>query len=144
MAELMGYDNFARDIKQLIHDKQYRALQMLNTETVALYWSIGREIYRQQQEKGWGKSVVEMLARDLQQEFPGARGYSAANLWRMRNFYLTYHESENLAPLVREISWSNNILIMEKCKDDLERQFYLQMTKRYGWTKRLLANFIEA
>ena len=71
MAELMGYDNFARDIKQLIHDKQYRALQMLNTETVALYWSIGREIYRQQQEKGWGKSVVEMLARDLQQEFPG-------------------------------------------------------------------------
>lgn len=33
---------------------------------------------------------------------------------------------------------------MEKCKDDLERQFYLQMTKRYGWTKRLLANFIEA
>lgn len=73
MAELMGYDNFARDIKQLIHDKQYRALQMLNTETVALYWSIGREIYRQQQEKGWGKSVVEMLARDLQHEFPGRR-----------------------------------------------------------------------
>lgn len=94
--------------------------------------------------KGLGKSVVEMLARDLQHEFPGAKGYSAANLWRMRNFYLTYHESENLAPLVREISWSNNILIMEKCKDDLERQFYLQMTKRYGWTKRLLANFIEA
>lgn len=73
MAELMGYDNFARDIKQLIHDKQYRALQMLNTETVALYWAIGREIYRQQREKGWGKSVVEMLARDLQQEFPGRR-----------------------------------------------------------------------
>lgn len=71
MVELIGYDNFARDIKQLIHDKQYRALQMLNTETVALYWAIGREIYRQQQEKGWGKSVVEMLARDLQQEFPG-------------------------------------------------------------------------
>ena len=53
MVELIGYDNFARDIKQLIHDKQYRALQMLNTETVALYWAIGREIYRQQQEKGW-------------------------------------------------------------------------------------------
>lgn len=102
MVELIGYDNFARDIKQLIHDKQYRALQMLNTETVALYWAIGREIYRQQQEKGWGKSVVEMLARDLQHEFPGAKGYSAANLWRMRNFYLTYHESENLAPLVRD------------------------------------------
>ena len=45
---------------------------------------------------------------------------------------------------MREISWSNNIVIMEKCKDELEREFYLQMTKRYGWTKRLLINFIEA
>ena len=45
---------------------------------------------------------------------------------------------EKLAPLVREISWSNNIIIMEKCKDDLEREFYIQMTKR------ILMNFVEA
>lgn len=51
--------------------------------------------------------------------------------------------SEYIAPLVREISWSNNIVIMEKCKDDLQREFYIQMTKRYGWTKRFLINFIE-
>lgn len=51
---------------------------------------------------------------------------------------------EKLAPLVREISWSNNIVIMEKCKDDLQREFYIRMAKRYGWTKRILANFIEA
>ena len=62
----------------------------------------------------------------------------------MRNFYLSYRNSEKLAPLVREISWSNNIIIMEKCKDDLQREFYIQMTKRYGWTKRILANFLEA
>lgn len=61
----------------------------------------------------------------------------------MRNFYLTYRKSEKLAPLVREISWSNNIIIMEKCKADLERGFYIQMAKRYGWTKRILTNFIE-
>ena len=51
---------------------------------------------------------------------------------------------EFLAPLVREISWSNNVVIMEKCKDDLRREFYIQMTKRYGWTKRILTTFIEA
>lgn len=80
----------------------------------------------------------------MHKEFPGAKGYSAANLWRMRNFYLTYRNSEKLAPLVREISWSNNIIIMEKYKDDLQREFYIQMVKRYGWTKRILTNFIEA
>ena len=62
----------------------------------------------------------------------------------MRNFYLTYCDSEKLAPVVREISWSNNIIIMEKCKDDLQREFYIQMVKRYGWTKRILSNFIES
>ena len=85
-----------------------------------------------------------MLSAELQKEFPGVKGYSAANLWRMRNFYLNYRDSEKLAPLVREISWSNNVVIMEKCKDDLQREFYIQMTKRYGWTKRILANFIES
>ena len=86
----------------------------------------------------------EALVDELQKTFPGAKGYSAANLWRMRNFYLTYYKIEKLAPLVREISWSNNIVIMEKCKDDLQREFYIHMVKRYGWTKRVLTNFIES
>jgi predicted nuclease of restriction endonuclease-like (RecB) superfamily len=76
----------------------------------------------------------------LQKEFPEVKGFSAANLWRMRNFYLSYFDKTNLAPLVREISWSKNIVIMEKCKDNLEREFYIKMTKRYGWTKDVLIN----
>lgn len=138
------YEPLVEELKQLIHKKQYHVLKVINAETINLYWEIGEEIYKQQQEKGWGKSIVQVLSRELQKEFPGAKGYSAANLWRMRNFYLTYRHSEKLAPMVREISWSNNIIIMEKCKDDLEREFYIQMAKRYGWTKRVLTNFVEA
>lgn len=143
LDEIIGYQPLVDDIKDLINKKQYQVLKLMNAETINLYWEIGDEIYRQQQEKGWGKSIVQVLSNELQKEFPGAKGYSAANLWRMRNFYLTYCESEKLAPLVREISWSNNIIIMEKCKDDLQREFYIQMVKRYGWTKRILSNFIE-
>lgn len=142
--EIVGYKPLVDDLKELIHKKQYQVLKLINSETINLYWEIGEEIYRQQEENGWGKSIVQVLSTELQKEFPGAKGYSAANLWRMRNFYLTYRDSEKLAPLVREISWSNNIIIMEKCKDDLQREFYIQMTKRYGWTKRILTNFIAA
>lgn len=141
--EIVGYEPLVNDLKQLINKKQYHVLQMINAETINLYWEIGEEIYRQQEENGWGKSIVQVLSKELQKEFPGAKGYSASNLWRMRNFYLTYRDSEKLAPLVREISWSNNIIIMEKCKDDLQREFYIQMSKRYGWTKRVLTNFVE-
>lgn len=142
--EVSGYEPFVEEIKDLIHKKQYQVLKLINAETINLYWEIGEEIHRQQEENEWGKSIVQVLSKELQKEFPGAKGYSAANLWRMRNFYLSYCDSEKLAPLVREISWSNNVVIMEKCKDDLQREFYIQMTKRYGWTKRILTNFIEA
>lgn len=142
-VEIIGYQPFVNDVKDLIHKKQYQVLKAMNAETINLYWEIGEEIYNQQTEKGWGKSIVQVLSKELQKEFPGAKGYSAANLWRMRNFYLNYRDSEKLAPLVREISWSNNVVIMEKCKDDLQKEFYLQMTIRYGWTKRILTNFIE-
>lgn len=137
------YEPLLDEIKELIYKKQYRVIKSINAETINLYWEIGEEIYRQQEEKGWGKSIVNVLSKELQKEFPGAKGYSAANLWRMRNFYLQYCKSEKLAPLVREISWSNKIIIMEKCKDDLQREFYIKMVKQYGWTKRILTNFIE-
>jgi len=91
----------------------------------------------------WGKSVVKRLADDLQTEFPGIMGFSASNLWRMRIFYETYAQNEKLAPLVREISWSKNIVIMEGCKDKLEREFYLRMARKFGWTKDVLIHQIE-
>jgi predicted nuclease of restriction endonuclease-like (RecB) superfamily len=107
---------------------------------LALYWEIGRGIVEKQHEHGWGRAVVETLAQDLRAEFPGGQGYSADNLWRMRKCYLQYSASPKLAPLVQEIGWSHNIVIMEKCKDDLEREFYIQMTRKFGWSKNVLAH----
>lgn len=121
--EIQGYEPLVDDLKELIHKKQYQVIKLINSETINLYWEIGEEIYRQQQEKGWGKSIAQVLSVELQKEFPGAKGYSAANLWRMRNFYLTYRNSEKLAPLVREISWSNNIIIMENARMTCNENF---------------------
>lgn len=130
------------EIKDLIHKKQYHVLKLINAETINLYWEIGEEIHRQQEENGWGKSIVQVLSKELQKEFPGAKGYSAANLWRMRNFYLSYCDSEKLAPLVREISWSNNVVIMEKCKDDLvvgSRDIYIDLLLFHRRLRSLVA-----
>lgn len=135
--------DFIIDIKNKIRNSQYEAMKAVNQTLINLYWGIGQEIYNQQQEKGWGKSIVEVLSKEIQKDFPDVKGFSASNLWRMRNFYVTYSNAENLAPLVREISWSKNIAIMEKCKDQLEREFYIKMTKKYGWTKDILINHIE-
>ena len=118
-------------------------MRAVNKELISLYWDIGRLIAERQRDAGWGRSVVETLANDLQAEFPGIGGFSARNVWRMRNFYLAYHGNEKLTPLVAEIGWSHNLIIMEKCKDDLEREFYLRITRRLGWTKNVLTHQIE-
>lgn len=137
------YKDFIADIKNKIRNSQYEAMKQVNKTLINLYWGIGQEIYNQQQEKGWGKSIVELLSKEIQKDFPNVKGVSASNLWRMRNFYVTYNNVENLAQLVREISWSKNVAIMEKCKDQFEREFYIKMTKKYGWTKDVLINHIE-
>jgi len=152
---LIVYGSFIKEIKELIYRRQYEALKKVSTELIQLYWEIGEEIDRQQREQGWGKSVVEVLSKELQKEFPGIQGFSARNIWRMRNFYLEYSQmvnlppstteiqKPNLPPLVADVGWSHNCVIIEKCKDPLQREFYIKMTKRFGWTKDVLVNNIE-
>ncbi len=144
MSELTEeYGSLLVEIKQRIRSAQYEALKAVNKEMIALYWDIGRLIVQRLQGDSWGKSIVQNLAKDLQTEFPGMGGFSAPNLWRMRQFYETYVNDEKLAPMVREIGWSHNLTIMEKCKDTLEREFYIRMTRKYGWTKNVLIHHIE-
>ncbi len=92
------------EVKEHIRSAQYEPLKAVNKELVALYWDLS-------------KLIVERLANDLQNEFPGIGGFSASNLWRMKGFREVYADSPKLAPLVREIGWSHNIAIMERCHD---------------------------
>ncbi len=137
------YGSLLLEVKERIRAAQYQALRAVNKELVGLYWDIGGMIARRQEYEGRGKSVVERLAGDLQQEFPGIRGFSVQNLWYMRQFYQEYHDDEKLQPLVGEISWSNNLVIMSRCKDPQEREFYLRMTRKFGWSRSVLVHQIE-
>jgi predicted nuclease of restriction endonuclease-like (RecB) superfamily len=137
------YKHFFEEVKEQIRKAQYQAMKLVNKELISLYWNLGKKIVEKQEQYGWGKSVVQTLAEDLQKEYPGMLGYSAVNLWRMRRFYVEYHKVIKLSPLVTEIGWSHNIVIIDKCKDNLEREFYIKMTKQYGWTKTVLIHQIE-
>ena len=137
------YASLLSEVKERIRSAQYEALRTANKELVALYWDIGAMITRRQNAEGWGKSVVERLANDLQQEFPGVKGFSVQNLWYMRQFYQEYQGSPKLQPLVGEIAWSHNLIIVQRCKDPLEREFYIRMTRKFGWSKNVLIHQIE-
>jgi predicted nuclease of restriction endonuclease-like (RecB) superfamily len=137
------YASLLADVKERVRAAQYGALRAVNKELTALYWDIGRMIVGRQEGKSWGKAVVERLAADLQAEFPGIQGFSVQNLWYMRQFYLAYHGHEKLQPLVGEISWAKHLVILGKSKDPLECEFYIRMTKKFGWSKNVLIHQIE-
>lgn len=65
------YKTFFKEIKERIYKAQYDALKVVNKELINLYWDIGKSIVAKQEKLGWGKAVVEILAQDLQKEFPG-------------------------------------------------------------------------
>lgn len=77
-------------------------------------------------------------------EFKGQNGFSANNLWRMRNFYLTYKDNLKLAQLVQEIPWGQNIVIMQRIKEQEVRGYYIQATIQYAWSRDILIHQIEA
>ena len=137
------YLSFFAEIKERIRNSQYNALKSVNKELIQLYWDIGRMIVEKQQHLGWGKAVVEQLSKDIQKEYPGIQGFSGRNLWNMRFFYNEIQQNEKLQPLVAEISWTKNIVILTKCKNPLERKFYLLHVKKFGWTKDVLIHQIE-
>ncbi len=141
--QINEYADLLQDVKQCIRSAQYKALRAVNKELISLYWNIGKMIVTRQKQYGWGKAIVETLAKDLQAEFPGMQGFSPQNLWYMRQFYDEYHKNANLQPLVGEISWAKHLVIMGKCKDNLEREFYIKMTRKFGWTKNVLIHQIE-
>lgn len=132
------------DIIQLIKQSRSRAIKAVNTEMINLYWNIGQYIHNRIETAQWGKSVVKELADFLQKSEPDLKGFSDANLWRMRQFYEIYKDTPKLAPLVREINWSNNLIIFSRCKTVEEREFYLSFSKRENYSKRELERQISS
>jgi predicted nuclease of restriction endonuclease-like (RecB) superfamily len=140
---ITGYPALLKEIKERIRSAQYEALKAVNKELISLYWDIGRIIVENQKGASWGKSVVERLSADLQTELLGISGFSPRNIWRMRDFYLVYRNNPKLSPLVSEIGWTHNLIILNSCGTDLEREFYIRMTIKHGWSKRTLFDKIE-
>lgn len=126
------------EVLALIDAARTRAVAAANTALIDLYWQIGEHINQRIATDGWGQGTVRALAEYIRARYPGVSGYSAQNLWRMRQFVETYGDLPKLSPLVRELSWSHNLLIMGKCRRDEEREFYLRLSLRERWGKREL------
>lgn len=143
-----NYTQFIISLKTKIRSAQIKATVAVNSELIKLYWEIGKEIAEKQDQEGWGSGVLERVAKDLQNDFPGIEGFSRANIFRMKAFFIAY---EKVAQAVRQlealpifsIPWGHNILLLQKIKDTDERLWYATKAIEYGWSRSMLTIWIE-
>jgi predicted nuclease of restriction endonuclease-like (RecB) superfamily len=126
------------EVVRLIEQARQRAYQAVNSELVGLYWQIGEYIARKLAASEWGEGVVDTLAQHLSRTVPGLRGFSAPNLWRMRQLFEAYGDVPKLSALVRALPWTHNLIILGQSKRTEEREFYLRTAVQEKWTSREL------
>lgn len=137
MPGVMVDESFA-EIVGLIEQARQRAYQAVNTELVGLYWRIGQFISCKLDAAEWGEGVVDHLALHLERTLPGLRGFTRRNLFRMRQFFETYAGDEKVTPLVTQLPWTHNLIILGQAKRQEEREFYLRLAIQERWGKREL------
>lgn len=144
------------NLKNQVRAAQAKAGFSVNRELIRLYWTIGQSIVERQKLKGWGKSVVEHLAKDLHRAFPKMSGFSPRNVWRMRSFFIAYTEQVkklprpvaemdgvNLPRPMADIPWGHNAEILDRLKNPMDRLWYAKQTLKFGWSRNVLTHHIQ-
>ena len=133
------------EVVNMIRTTREKVMRLANAALVSLYWQVGQYISEKIKTSEWGDSVIEELAKHIAKTEPELKGFSMQNLWRMKQFYETYSQAdEKLSTLLREISWSNNLAIMSRCKTEEERLFYIKLSASENYSYRELKRQIDS
>jgi predicted nuclease of restriction endonuclease-like (RecB) superfamily len=122
------------------------AYKAVNTVMVKTYWHIGKRIVEQEQQgqnrANYGDFLITNLSRYLSDTF--GKGFSEANLWNIRQFYLVFPEFDQFSThCVENLSWTNIRLIM-RLDNAVERKYYLKEASEQNWSSRLLERHIKS
>ena len=128
----------------IIDNAKNSAYRKVNEEIINMYWSVGRFISEEAKTMSYGDAYVDELARYIQDAFPGIKGFNRRGLYRMRQFYETYANYEKVSPLVTQISWTNNLLILSGTKSIEEKEFYLKLCIQENYSKRELERQLDS
>ncbi len=138
------FDKQFSEVVNMIHHARYDAIKSVNAELVKLYWSIGEYINKKIAAAEWGDAVVDQLADYIQVNYPEFKGFTRRGLYRMRQFYETYHRNKFVSTLLTQISWSSHLHILSKTKTVEEKAFYLRLAVKEQYSVRELERQMES
>lgn len=155
---------WVQDLCKRYRQSQIKAAVKVNKEMLQFYWELGRDIVELHAEKRWGDKLIPRLSKDLRKAMPDVKSFSETNLLYMKNFYQLYNPMISSTPQVGEqipfpitpqvgeqlkndifcVPWGHHKLLIDKCRDDLEKTaFFVRQTVENGWSRSMLLNFIS-
>lgn len=138
------FDTNFNEIVQMIEVRRNNAYKKVNEELISLYWDFGKHISEKISSGEWGNKRVNDLEKFMREQYPTLKGFNRSGMYRMKQFYETYKDNEFVSPLVRQISWTNNMLILGGTKTIEEKEFYIKMCIKNNYTKRELDRQISS
>ncbi len=140
----MDNNPIAVDLIHIIDESRQNALRKVNEELINMYWKVGEFLSKESEQAAFGDAYIDGIAREIQEAFPGIKGFNRRGLYRMKKFYETYKDNKIVTPLVTQISWTNHLLIMSGCKTDEEREFYIRLCIKENYSKRQLERQLDS
>lgn len=133
----MGNDIIlAGNLIEIIESSRKNALRKVNEELIRMYWLVGEYLSVESKNVSFGDKYIDAIAKEIQDVFPGIKGFNRRGLYRMKQFYELYKDNSIVTPLLTQLSWSNHLLIMSGCKSNMEREFYMRLCIKEGYSKR--------
>ena len=147
----MKYAAAVQAIKEAIQRSQARALHVVNSEVLSLYYGIGRYISENSRKGFWGTGALAQISGQLQKEMPGLKGYSETSLKDMRTFYEQWQPLVNRQPMADELNWAefvqvpftHHVMILRKEKSIDGRAFYIHLCAQHCWNKYVLRDHLR-
>ena len=132
------------EILSLIKKTRTKIYGVINTELIKLYWQVGERLWNLSQEVSYGDKVIDEVSSYIALMQPDLKGFTRPCLYRMKQFYAAYKDDKYALPLLKDVSWSNHLLILCKAKDIEERHFYLTHCVTDRYSKRELERQIDS
>lgn len=134
----------ANNLINIINTSRNAALRKVNEELIRMYWNVGEYLHKEAEKASFGDGYIDAISEQIQNAFPGIKGFNRRGLYRMKQFYETYKDDEIVSPLVTQISWSNHLLIMSSCDTQEAREFYIRLCIKENYSKRQLQRQLDS
>ena len=130
------------EIINMIETRRNNAYKKVNEELISLYWDFGKYISEKVNDSNWGEKIVDKLVDFMKREYPTMKGFNRAGIYRMKQFYETYKDNEIVSTLLRQLSWSNNVIILSSTHSIEEKEFYIRMCIKNNYSEKDLKKAI--